>query len=87
MFQKADLDKIATLAEFEGFTQTMFEKSKSYREMIDVKVIKSTDQEEIKHLRKQRQQYPTFMTFTTQIPYFKNYTLLQVTLFTDYFST
>ena len=76
MFQKADLDKIATLAEFEGFTQTMFEKRKSYREMIDVKVTKSTDQEEIKHLRKQRQQYTTFMTFTTQIPYFKNYTLI-----------
>ena len=52
--KKADLDKIATLAEFEGFKQTLFEKRKSYRERIDVKIIKSTDQEEIKQLRKQR---------------------------------
>ena len=37
VFQKADLDKIVTLAEFEGFKQTMFEKRKSYREMIDEK--------------------------------------------------
>ena len=46
MFQKADLDKIATLAEFESFTQTMFEKRKSYREMIDVKIIESTEDQE-----------------------------------------
>ena len=52
--KKADLDKIATLAEFEGFKQTLFEKRKSYRETVDVKIIKSTDQEEIKQLRKQR---------------------------------
>ena len=50
MFQGGDLDKIATLAEFEGFKQTMFEKCKSYKDMIDVKIIKSTDQEEIKYL-------------------------------------
>ena len=37
VFQKADLDKIVTLAEFEGFKQTMFEKRKSYKEMIDEK--------------------------------------------------
>ena len=37
VFQKADLDKIVALAEFEGFKQTMFEKRKSYREMIDEK--------------------------------------------------
>ena len=63
MFRKADLDKIATLAEFEGFKQTMFEKRKSYREMIDVKIIKSTDLEEIKQLRKQRQLYTTSMLY------------------------
>ena len=50
MFQGGDLDKIATLAEFEGFKQTMFKKCKSYKDMIDVKIIKSTDQEEIKYL-------------------------------------
>ena len=50
VFQKADSDKIAKLAEFEGFKQTMFEKCKSYREMIDVKIIRSIDQEEIKQL-------------------------------------
>lgn len=48
VFQKADLDKTATPAEFKGFKQTMFKKYKSYREMINVKTIKSTDQEEIK---------------------------------------
>ena len=37
VFQNADLDKIVTLAEFVGFKQTMFEKRKSYREMIDEK--------------------------------------------------
>ena len=63
VFQKADLDKIATLAEFEGFKQTMFQKRKSYREIIDVKIIKSTDQEEIKHLRKQRQQCTPSMLY------------------------
>ena len=34
VFQKAYLDKIATVGEFE---QTMLEKCKSYREMIDIK--------------------------------------------------
>ena len=62
VFQKADLDKIATLAEFTGFKQTMFEKRKSYREMIDVKTVKS-NQEEIKHLRKQSQQYTPSMLY------------------------
>ena len=61
MFQKADLDKIATLTEFEGFKQTMFEKRKSYREMIDVKI--KTDQQEIKKLRKQSQQYTPSMLY------------------------
>ena len=42
----------------------MFEKRKSYREMIDVKIIESTeDQEEIKRLRKQRQQYTPSMVY------------------------
>ena len=41
----------------------MFEKCKSYREMMDVKIIKSTDQEEIKHLQKQRQQYTPSMSY------------------------
>ena len=63
MFQKADLDKIATLAEFEGSKQTMFEKRKSYREMIDAKIVKSTDEEGIKQLRKQRQQYRPSMLY------------------------
>ena len=63
VFQKTDLDKIATLAEFEGFKQTMFEKHKSYREMINVKTVKSTNQDEIKHLRKQSQQYTPSMLY------------------------
>ena len=52
VFQKADLDKITTLAEFEGFKQTIFKRHKSYRQMINVKIIKSTDQEEIKYCYK-----------------------------------
>ena len=63
VFQKAGLDKIATLAELEGFEQTMSKKRKSYREMIDAKIIKSTDQEEIKQLQKQRQQYTLSMLY------------------------
>ena len=63
VFQTPDLDKIATLAEFEGFKQTMFEKRKSYRKMINVKITKSTDQEEIKQLRKQREQYTPLMLY------------------------
>ena len=81
VFKKAYLDKIATLAEFEGFKQTMFKKRKSYREMIDVKRTKSTDLEEIKQLQKQKQHYIPYITpytcyITTLIPYFKNYTLI-----------
>ena len=52
VFQKADLDKITTLAEFEGFKQTIFKRHKSYRQMINVKIIKSTDQEEIRNCYK-----------------------------------
>ena len=52
VFQKADLDKMTTLAEFEGFQQTRFKRHKSYRQMINVKIIKSTDQEEIKYCYK-----------------------------------
>ena len=63
MFQKADLDKIAALTEFEGFKQTTFEKYKSHREVISVKLIKSSDQEEIKQWRKQRQQYTPSMLY------------------------
>ena len=68
VFQKANLDKITTSSDFEGFKQTMFEKRKSYREMIDVKIIKSTDQKEIKQLQKQRQQYtPSILYYDTDI--------------------
>ena len=43
--------------------------------MIDVKTIKSTDQEEIKQLRKKDNSIHLQCYISTQIPYFNNYKL------------
>lgn len=61
VFEKADLHKTATLVEFEGFKQTMFQKCKSYREINGAKTVKSTNHKEINQLWKQRQKHTRSM--------------------------
>ena len=49
----------------------MFKNRKFYREMIDVKIVKSTDQEEIKQLQKHRQQYTSWVLYYNADPVFQ----------------
>lgn len=56
-YQKADINKEATINEWAGFKSIIFEKRKAYREKIDRRMPTAKSQEEIKELRKLRLSY------------------------------
>lgn len=67
--KKAYLDKIAIVAEFE---QTMLEKCKSYREMIDIKNNQINRPRRNSTISKTKTTVYTFNVIVMQIQYFKN---------------
>ena len=69
VFQKAYLDKITIVAEFE---QTMLEKCKSYREMIDIKNNQINRSRRNSTISKTKTTVYTFNVIVMQILYFKN---------------